>query len=134
MLHLITMHFLMYETQLPHSTLQEAYVLCKIFQKSGPGPKIGERYCAPFNEEDWEDDTITENSFPLPSVSCPNPEPLVNQTILLDPLSQQPVASSHVEVPSDPDLLDADGIWLAEVAEILNSSPHIEAAGDTYMV
>ncbi|RWV95715.1 hypothetical protein GW17_00041635, partial [Ensete ventricosum] len=97
-------------------------------------PKTGEQYCASFNEEDWEDDTISENSFPLPSVSCSNAEPLDNQTILLDPVSRQPVASSHVEVPSDPDLLDADGIWLDEVAEFLNSSPHIEAAGDPFMV
>lgn len=61
-------------------------------------------------------------------------EPLDNQTILMDPLSQQAVASSHVVVPADPDLLDADGIWLDEVAEFLNSSPHIEAVGDTFMV
>ncbi|URE47870.1 No apical meristem (NAM) protein [Musa troglodytarum] len=133
-------NWVMYEYRLLNRQLvdagfsQEAYVLCKIFQKSGPGPKTGEQYCAPFKEEDWEDDTITENSFPLSSLSCPNPEPLDNQTILLDPVSQQPVASSHVEVPSDTDLLDADGIWLDEVAEFLNISPHIETAGDTFMI
>ncbi|KAA8520089.1 hypothetical protein F0562_014345 [Nyssa sinensis] len=35
---------------------QDAYVLCKIFKKSGPGPKNGAQYGAPFNEEDWNDD------------------------------------------------------------------------------
>lgn len=35
---------------------KDAYVLCRIFQKSGPGPKNGERYGAPFNEEEWEDE------------------------------------------------------------------------------
>lgn len=30
-------------------------VLCKIFKKSGAGPKIGEQYGAPFNEEEWND-------------------------------------------------------------------------------
>uniref|UniRef100_A0A5B6ZNN0 Putative NAC domain-containing protein 45 n=1 Tax=Davidia involucrata TaxID=16924 RepID=A0A5B6ZNN0_DAVIN len=35
---------------------QDAYVLCKIFKKSGPGPKNGAQYGAPFNEEDWIDD------------------------------------------------------------------------------
>ena len=35
---------------------QDAYVLCRIFQKSGSGPKNGEQYGAPFIEEEWEDD------------------------------------------------------------------------------
>ncbi|CAH9085401.1 unnamed protein product [Cuscuta europaea] len=35
---------------------QDYYVLYKVFKKSGPGPKIGEEYGAPFKEEDWADD------------------------------------------------------------------------------
>ncbi|XP_038690045.1 NAC domain-containing protein 53-like [Tripterygium wilfordii] len=35
---------------------QDAYVLCRIFQKSGSGPKNGEQYGAPFVEEEWEED------------------------------------------------------------------------------
>uniref|UniRef100_A0A1J3EDQ5 NAC domain-containing protein 78 n=1 Tax=Noccaea caerulescens TaxID=107243 RepID=A0A1J3EDQ5_NOCCA len=35
---------------------QDAYVLCRIFQKSGSGPKNGEQYGAPFVEEDWEEE------------------------------------------------------------------------------
>lgn len=35
---------------------QNAFVLCRIFQKSGLGPPNGERY-APFVEEDWDDDS-----------------------------------------------------------------------------
>ncbi|KAA8531066.1 hypothetical protein F0562_005775 [Nyssa sinensis] len=34
----------------------DAYVLCKIFKKSGSGLKNGAQYGAPFNEEDWNDD------------------------------------------------------------------------------
>ena len=34
---------------------KDALVLCKIFQKSGSGPKTGEQYGAPFVEEEWED-------------------------------------------------------------------------------
>ncbi|XP_021295905.1 NAC domain-containing protein 53 isoform X2 [Herrania umbratica] len=38
---------------------QDAFVLCRVFQKSGSGPKNGEQYGAPFIEEEWEnDDTI----------------------------------------------------------------------------
>ncbi|KAI7733714.1 hypothetical protein M8C21_029611 [Ambrosia artemisiifolia] len=32
------------------------FVLCKIFKKSGTGPKNGAQYGAPFNEEEWGDD------------------------------------------------------------------------------
>ncbi|KAJ8526305.1 hypothetical protein K7X08_028782 [Anisodus acutangulus] len=50
---------------------QDSYVLCKVFQKSGPGPKNGAQYGAPFKEEDWEDDNIltepcTSDVFPVP--------------------------------------------------------------------
>lgn len=37
----------------------DAYVLCRIFQKSGTGPKNGEQYGAPFLEEEWEEDEMT---------------------------------------------------------------------------
>lgn len=32
------------------------YALYKVFKKSGPGPKNGEQYGAPFREEEWADD------------------------------------------------------------------------------
>ena len=40
----------------------------KVFQKSGPGPRNGEQYGAPFREDEWDvhddhdplDDTLTE--------------------------------------------------------------------------
>ncbi|CAI0410842.1 unnamed protein product [Linum tenue] len=37
---------------------QDTYVLCRIFRKSGTGPKNGEQYGAPFVEEEWEDDDV----------------------------------------------------------------------------
>ncbi|GAA0187201.1 hypothetical protein LIER_34489 [Lithospermum erythrorhizon] len=36
---------------------QDAFVLCRIFQKSGLGPPNGDRY-APFIEEEWDDGAI----------------------------------------------------------------------------
>ncbi|KAL0286234.1 UNVERIFIED_CONTAM: NAC domain-containing protein 17 [Sesamum calycinum] len=36
----------------------EYYALYKVYKKSGPGPKNGEQYGAPFREEDWADDEI----------------------------------------------------------------------------
>ncbi|KAJ4979528.1 hypothetical protein NE237_010308 [Protea cynaroides] len=40
---------------------QDAYVLCRIFQKSGAGPKNGEQYGAPFNEDEWDENVMDEN-------------------------------------------------------------------------
>uniref|UniRef100_A0A1D1YJF5 NAC domain-containing protein 78 n=2 Tax=Anthurium amnicola TaxID=1678845 RepID=A0A1D1YJF5_9ARAE len=49
--------------------LQDTYVLCRIFQKSGPGPKNGEQYGAPFKEEEWENDKVDESSVLVPPTS-----------------------------------------------------------------
>lgn len=35
---------------------QDAYVICKVYKKSGVGPKNGEHHGAPFVEEEWESD------------------------------------------------------------------------------
>ncbi|XP_056159129.1 NAC domain-containing protein 82-like isoform X1 [Syzygium oleosum] len=45
---------------------QDAFVLCVIYQKDGPGPKNGAQYGAPFDEEEWEDDGEAD----VPSVSA----------------------------------------------------------------
>lgn len=37
------------------NVIQDSFALCRVFQKSGPGPKNGEQYGAPFREEDWDD-------------------------------------------------------------------------------
>ncbi|XP_042451333.1 NAC domain-containing protein 82-like isoform X1 [Zingiber officinale] len=120
--------WMMYEYRLESKELvdagffQDAYVLCKIFQKSGSGPKIGEQYGAPFNEEDYDDDTTTEDSFPL------GPESLACQTTLFNPVTEQAMTSAVIETSSDHDLLEFDGILLDEFLEFLNSSPPRENA------
>ncbi|MQL76520.1 hypothetical protein Taro_008924 [Colocasia esculenta] len=49
--------------------LQDAYVVCRIFKKSGPGPKNGEQYGAPFKDDDWEDDKVDDSSALVPSTA-----------------------------------------------------------------
>lgn len=45
------------DAELAHAGVaQNAFVLCRIFQKSALGPPTGDRY-APFVEEDWDDDS-----------------------------------------------------------------------------
>ncbi|KAG5544101.1 hypothetical protein RHGRI_016747 [Rhododendron griersonianum] len=42
-------------------TAQDYYALYKVYKKSGPGPKNGEQYGAPFREEEWADDENTNS-------------------------------------------------------------------------
>ncbi len=76
--------------------LQDALVLCRIFQKSGAGPKNGEKYGAPLVEEEWEDDEVA----PLPSVGDQ-----ASETPALDP-------TGFVEMndlDKKPDIVEATG-------------------------
>ncbi|GLT29841.1 hypothetical protein SLA2020_046820 [Shorea laevis] len=47
--------------------VKDYYALYKVFKKSGPGPKNGEQYGAPFREEDWADDEGTSTLVPVDS-------------------------------------------------------------------
>lgn len=42
---------------------KDPYVLCRIFEKSGSGPKNGEKYGAPLGDKEWENDNVVD---PLP--------------------------------------------------------------------
>nr|GEW54878.1 NAC domain-containing protein [Tanacetum cinerariifolium] len=48
--------------------VQDTYVLVKLFEKAGSGPKNGAQYGAPFNEEEWENDDIANCSNALATV------------------------------------------------------------------
>ncbi|XP_073276068.1 NAC domain-containing protein 17-like [Primulina huaijiensis] len=39
------------------------YALCKVYKKSGPGPKNGEQYGAFFREEDWDEENLEVQSI-----------------------------------------------------------------------
>ncbi|KAI3687385.1 hypothetical protein L1987_81080 [Smallanthus sonchifolius] len=49
--------------------VQDMYVLCKVYEKSGSGPKNGAHYGAPFNEEEWGDDLASCSGSGLVSAS-----------------------------------------------------------------
>ncbi|XP_044470176.1 NAC domain-containing protein 82-like isoform X2 [Mangifera indica] len=60
--------------------VQDAYVLCKVYQKEGMGPRNGAQYGAPFKEEDWDDDEDVDcmevvsagvDSIPVPNLIRP---------------------------------------------------------------
>ncbi|CAN6460642.1 unnamed protein product [Victoria cruziana] len=46
---------------------EDAYVICRIFEKSGAGPRNGEQYGAPVIEEEWRDDDAGEPEKPVDS-------------------------------------------------------------------
>ncbi|CAL4946310.1 unnamed protein product [Urochloa decumbens] len=85
---------------------KDAYVLCKIFKKSGLGPRIGEQYGATFNEEEW-DIINTETAIPL--MPCPSSE-VVGATN--EPSFQHTVASISgvVKEPHVLTVASADGL------------------------
>ncbi|KAF1860610.1 hypothetical protein Lal_00021654 [Lupinus albus] len=58
--------------------LLDALVLCRIFEKSGAGPKNGEKYGAPLIEEEWEDDEVA----PMP-VACVE---VSNKALAVEPI------------------------------------------------
>uniref|UniRef100_A0A1D1YHW8 NAC domain-containing protein 78 n=1 Tax=Anthurium amnicola TaxID=1678845 RepID=A0A1D1YHW8_9ARAE len=93
--------------------LQDSFVLCRIFKKSGRGPKIGEQYGAPFSEEDWEDDEVNDSSIFVPS-TCDRPtnvqHPLVDQALLPD------TNAVDRAPPCSPEYVDVDGL-LQELSE-----------------
>ncbi|XP_022727922.1 NAC domain-containing protein 17-like isoform X2 [Durio zibethinus] len=41
--------------------VKDYYALYKVYKKSGPGPKNGEQYGAPFKEEEWADEEYASN-------------------------------------------------------------------------
>lgn len=110
--------WVMYEFRLQSKELvnagfqQDAFVLCKIFQKSGPGPKNGEQYGAPFDEEDWDDVSDNEHTVSLPCFPCQ--EQLNDQSFLSDHVQMQPVT---FEVGEPSSMLDFSE------ARVLNSMP-----------
>ncbi|CAI9091200.1 OLC1v1026162C1 [Oldenlandia corymbosa var. corymbosa] len=80
---------------------QDAHVVCRIFQKSGSGPKNGEQYGAPFVEEEWEADDL--EMFPKLEVA----EGVdVGNDDYLDGLELEQILASSI--PADDSLIDLD--------------------------
>ncbi|KAK8457751.1 hypothetical protein SEVIR_3G241000v4 [Setaria viridis] len=71
---------------------KDAFVLCKIFKKSGLGPRIGEQYGAPFNEAEWDNAEAEASMFPLMTSS-----EVVNPTEDSHAQHEVPAATTCVE-------------------------------------
>uniref|UniRef100_A0ACD5TTC7 Uncharacterized protein n=1 Tax=Avena sativa TaxID=4498 RepID=A0ACD5TTC7_AVESA len=133
--------WVMYEYRLVESDIPASHVddcvLCKIFKKSGLGPKTGEQYGAPFDEEEWNDVDGDISCFsPAPSsVSPAVPHAVLNSgqeqavshsgNVSLSLLSENNGDLAANCVGSDrtrsPDI-SGDNIHIQQLAEIIGRS------------
>ncbi|XP_020222542.1 NAC domain-containing protein 78 [Cajanus cajan] len=70
-------------------TVQDMFVLCRIFEKSGAGPKNGAKYGAPLDEKEW-DEEVEEEKKVVPLQSAEN----VAENVV--PVAPLPVADDGV--------------------------------------
>ncbi|KNA18491.1 hypothetical protein SOVF_070070 [Spinacia oleracea] len=84
---------------------QESYVICKVFEKSGLGPKNGESYGARFVEEEWDsddDDNAQETDYGLVvhDTGCGRGGDSPDVSVLTSSLGAPNVTSSvHTPIP-----------------------------------
>ncbi|ERN11475.1 NAC domain-containing protein 82 [Amborella trichopoda] len=90
---------------------QDSYALCKVYRKSGPGPKNGEQYGAPFKEEEWSEEANDERLEGLMdgAGACLKEQITPEVTVrgssdsFENLLCHVPDQTTPVEPPSDPD-------------------------------
>ncbi|WCJ44033.1 NAC domain containing protein 17 [Euphorbia peplus] len=107
---------------------QDYYALCKVYKKSGPGPKNGEQYGAPFNEEEWADD---ECAGVVNSVAP------AKQLNVAAPPTDNAKAIAQVQLPSTDletfmkEISSEDPFDLPEINNYANGLPQIASEGET---
>ncbi|KAL0305282.1 UNVERIFIED_CONTAM: NAC domain-containing protein 53 [Sesamum angustifolium] len=110
---------------------KDAFVLCRVFQKSGSGPKNGEQYGAPFVEEEWDDEELEL----VPKEEAAEEVDFVDDAYLDGHDLEQILGS---DVPSDTSPLPlkfqpADGSYGEETAESVNDTQQLLVnAGEQY--
>ncbi|KZV22577.1 NAC domain-containing protein 78-like [Dorcoceras hygrometricum] len=99
---------------------QDAFVLCRVFQKSGSGPKNGEQYGAPFMEEEWENDELES----VPKVEAFEEEDFGGDAYLDGNYLEQILGSDASSDITHPQLnfQSADGSHGGETAESLSDT------------
>uniref|UniRef100_A0ACD5THR7 Uncharacterized protein n=2 Tax=Avena sativa TaxID=4498 RepID=A0ACD5THR7_AVESA len=132
--------WVMYEYKMEDDTLvsagfsKDAYVLCKIFKKSGLGPRIGEQYGAPFDENEWENLDVGTSLFSFTPSSVVE-DPQLERSVLATATDiQEPPVPSQQSVPFSDDANissievneappEIDEILLDELTMFLNEPP-----------
>ncbi|XP_022642086.1 NAC domain-containing protein 82 isoform X2 [Vigna radiata var. radiata] len=68
---------------------QNSYVVCKVFEKEGLGPRNGAQYARPFNEEEWSDEELE-----IPCTASTAPVPILPMTSDASVPKDNPVPAS----------------------------------------
>ncbi|CAK9146932.1 unnamed protein product [Ilex paraguariensis] len=131
------------EDSLPieNGSTEDAYLLCRVFQKGGLGPNNGAQYGAPFNEEEWSDDEeIGAESLPSDGAALSLPDngtnSVVTSTIVPGstcswsvsepgPLSVVPLADKVPSDVPDEDILSLLAMCTEDSLPIENGSTEI---------
>ncbi|KAH1096686.1 hypothetical protein J1N35_013607 [Gossypium stocksii] len=72
--------------------VKDYYALYKLYKKSGPGPKNGEQYGAPFKEEAWDDEEYSSNPFDTITPVKPPNEVIPDDKIKANVQSESPLS------------------------------------------
>lgn len=94
---------------------QDAFVLCRIFHKSGSGPKNGEKYGAPLIEEEWDE----EESIFVPKQEDFTEELPVDMDSFLDANDLEQVYTLFVPQFSSYGLLHLEVLWIISNSDLL---------------
>ncbi|KAK8926113.1 NAC domain-containing protein 78 [Platanthera zijinensis] len=137
------------------SNVQDSYAVYKLFMKSGPGPKNGEQYGAPFREEEWEDDAaqvsfmnqndgedmssaeLTHNSLPvtLTEEVCETLPANEVEDLLMQLAYEPDIIRGHIDFPTYTSKLQFDAE--PEIISIVENPCYIDTnsillSGDTW--
>ncbi|CAI8598866.1 unnamed protein product [Vicia faba] len=88
---------------------QNSYVICRVFQKEGLGPRNGAQYGKPFNEKDWDSEEEIDCLQPVPAAAVSAPSPFLP-------------SSSHISVANDMHPL-VSGVGLNSLSCVSRSMP-----------
>nr|GEX24410.1 NAC domain-containing protein 82-like [Tanacetum cinerariifolium] len=79
--------------------IRDGYVLCKLFEKSGMGPKKGAQYGAPFEEEEWDNmddnEVISFESSAMITTDTFNSNATMTNMTLIDPAPSTVTSSDN---------------------------------------
>ncbi|KAG8499468.1 hypothetical protein CXB51_005944 [Gossypium anomalum] len=72
--------------------VKDYYALYKLYKKSGPGPKNGEQYGAPFKEEAWDDEEYSSNPLDTITPVKPPNEVIPDDNVKANVQSESPLS------------------------------------------
>ncbi|KAA3485132.1 NAC domain-containing protein 17-like isoform X1 [Gossypium australe] len=72
--------------------VKDYFALYKLYKKSGPGPKNGEQYGAPFKEEAWDDEEYSSNPLDTITPVKPPNEAIPDDNVKANVQSESPLS------------------------------------------